>query len=52
VLPDEFDIERGPERFKPRLVEMYASPEKRLLGAKNNDAGVDEFLAVNAGNDP
>jgi hypothetical protein len=45
----EFDIGFGPERAEANLVQVHAGAEETLLPAKQDDAGVDEFLTFHAG---
>jgi hypothetical protein len=51
VLADEVDVGVGPERGEAGGIEMHAGVEVFLLKAKDNDGGVDEFLAFDAGDD-
>jgi hypothetical protein len=51
VLADEVDVGVGPEGEKASGIEMHAGVEVFLLEAEDDDGGVDELLAFDAGDD-
>jgi len=51
VFAGEFDIGLGPESAETGFVEVDAGGEVALFEAKGDHAGVDEFLALDAGDD-
>jgi hypothetical protein len=51
VLADEVDVDLRPEGLEARLVEVDAGGEVALFEAEDDDARVDELLALNAGDD-
>src|SRR5712691_7643060 len=51
VRSNHLNVDFRPERLQSPFVGMNASFEEPLLQTKKNHAGVDEFFALNAGND-
>ena len=51
VIADEFDVGFGPEGAEAGGIEVDAGVEILLLEAEDDDGGVDELLALDAGND-
>jgi len=51
VLAHEIHVECRPQGLEPRFIDVHASAEEPVFGAKKDDTRVYELLAVDAGND-